>query len=104
MGRQQQAMVQDFGLLSQPMQERLQARVAERNNNVSAVQQEVEAQLAELDHHGEPRDPTGRRYYQAQRALLVAQRAFLVALSDALQAQAPPRDQQVIPWYRAGRS
>jgi hypothetical protein len=69
MGRQQQGMGRDFDLLSQPMQQQLQARVAERNNNVAAVQEEVEAQLAELDRHGEPRDRTERRHYQAQRAL-----------------------------------
>ncbi len=87
MGRQQQGMGRDFDLLSQPMQQQLQARVAERNNNVAAVQEEVEAQLAELDRHGEPRDRTARRHYQAQRALLVAQRTFLVTLNDTLHTQ-----------------
>ncbi len=104
MSRQQQGLGQDFDLLSQPMQQRLQERVAERNNNVAAVQQEVEAQLAELDRHGEPLDRTARRRYQAQRALLVAQPTFLVTLKNTLHAHEAQRNQQVIPWYRARRS
>ncbi len=103
MDHQQQGVVRDFDLLSRPMQQRLHARVAERNNNVAAVQQEVEAELAELDRHAEPRDRTGRRQYQAQRALLIAQRTFLTTLNDTRHADSAQRDRQVIPWYRARR-
>ena len=103
MDRQHQNTDRDFDLLSRPMQQRLQARVAERHNNVAAVQQEVEAELAKLDRHAEPPDRTARRHYQAQRALLVAQLTFLTTLNDMRHGDTAQRDRQVIPWYRARR-
>ena len=85
------------------MQRRLQARVAEHHNNVAAVQQDVDAQLDTLDRRGEPREEAARRHYQAQRALLIAQRTFLTQLGSTLHAQATQRD-QAAPWYRLRRS
>src|SRR5688572_25677114 len=103
MGRQQHAVVRDFDLLSAPMQQQLQARVAEHHNNVAAVQQDVDAELDRLDRRGEPQEEAARRHYQGQRALLIAQRTFLTQLLSTVQAQTAQRD-QAAPWYRLRRS
>jgi hypothetical protein len=104
MGRQNQTVVRDFDLLSAPMQRRLQARVAEQNNNVGVIQQDVDAQLAALDRQGEPREAAARRRYQAERALLIAQRTFLTTLGHTVHSQTEQREQRVAPWYRLRRN
>lgn len=75
--------LKDFDLLSQPAQQRLRARVADAQGDISAVAAEVRAQL-------DANDAAAGTSSQADRAFLVAQLAFLDALASA-SAPAPAR-------------
>ena len=75
-----------FDLLNQASQQRLRARVADADGNVTAVADEVRAMLAALDQEisRHPETAGGR---QADRAFFVAQLTFLDILA---QEQAQP--------------
>jgi hypothetical protein len=81
-----------FDLLNQASQQRLRARVADVDGNISAVADEVRAELEALDQEI-ARNPGSSGNRQADRAYFVAQLMFLDMLGQAQPQpeQAPAR-------------
>ena len=76
---------EDF-ILSPEARERLDARVAEAGGDLTVVEREIAAQLAELDSTPMPEEEgTERTQYQADRAFYVAQIGYLEKLANAKQ-------------------
>lgn len=94
----------DFELLSQPMQQRLQRRIAYHNGALGPVVEAIRAELAQLDASPDAQSEARRRSYQAQRALLVAQLAYLAQLGDAQSADEQPPAAGFWSRFRRGRS
>jgi small-conductance mechanosensitive channel len=93
----------DFDLLSQPMQQRLQRRIAHHNGALGPVVEAVRAELAQLDADPEVMCEDSRRSYQAQRALLVAQLTYLDTIGAAQSADAQPQVQGFWSRFRRGQ-
>ncbi|HEY0601566.1 MAG TPA: hypothetical protein VGD58_01585 [Herpetosiphonaceae bacterium] len=93
----------DFDLLSQPMQQRLQRRIAHHNGALGPVVEAIRAELAQLDADPEVMSEDSRRSYQAQRALLVAQLAYLDTVGAAQSADAHPQAQGFWSRFRRGQ-
>jgi small-conductance mechanosensitive channel len=93
----------DFDLLSQPMQQRLQRRIAHHNGALAPVIEAVRTELAQLDANPEVTSEDGRRSYQAQRALLVAQLTYLDAVGAAQSVDAQPQPQGFWSRFRRGQ-
>lgn len=93
----------DVDLLSQPMQQRLQRRIAHHNGARAPVIDAVRAELAQLDADPEVMSEDSRRSYQAQRALLVAQLAYLDTVGAAQSADAQPQAQGFWSRFRRGQ-
>lgn len=93
----------DFDLLSEPMQQRLQRRIAHHNGAIGPVIEAVRAELAQLDASPQAQEEASRRSYQAQRALLVAQLAYLDKLGESQSANAQPPARSFWSRFRRGQ-
>lgn len=93
----------DFDLLSEPMQQRLQRRIAHHNGAIDPVIDAIRAELAQLDASPEAQSEARRRSYQAQRALLVAQLAYLDKLGESQAAREQPQAGSFWSRFRRGQ-
>ncbi len=82
-----QAQAPVFELLTQTARQRLRARVADANGNIGAVEQEIRAQLEQLDGERVPVSGGARIQHQAARAFLVAQLTYLALLAERADEQ-----------------
>lgn len=103
MNTQTHTVPNDFDLLSQPMQRRLQRRIAHHNGALGPVVEAIRAELAALDASPDAQSETSRRSYQAQRALLSAQLAYLDRLGEGQTAQAQPPARSFWSRFRRGQ-
>lgn len=94
----------EFDLLSEPMQQRLQRRIAQHNGAIGPVVAAVRAELAQLDASPDAQSEDSRRSYQAQRALLVAQLTYLDTVGAARSADEQPQAAGFWSRFRRGRS
>ncbi len=82
-----QAQAPVFELLTQTARQRLRARVADANGNIGAVEQEIRAQLEQLDGEQVPASGGARIQQQAARAFFVAQLTYLKSLAARSEEQ-----------------
>ncbi len=83
----EQGQARGFELLSQVARQRLRARVADAGGNIGAVEQEIRAQLGQLDDEQMPASGGARIQHQAARAFLVAQLTYLKLLAERAEEQ-----------------
>lgn len=94
----------DFDLLSEPMQQRLQRRIAHHNGAIGLVVERIRTELAQLDASPDAQSEANRRTYQAQRALLVAQLTYLAQLGEAQSVDEQPQAGSFWSRFRRERS
>ncbi len=78
-----------FELLSQTARQRLRTRVANVNGNIGAPEQEIRAQIEQLDGDQVPASGGARIQHQAARAFFVAQLTYLTSLAAQGEEQEP---------------
>lgn len=79
-----------FELLSQAARQKVRARVADADGNIGAVEQEIRAQLEQLDGEQMPASGGDRVKHQAARAFFVAQLTYLKLLAERDEEQEQP--------------